>query len=62
MDLPFLGRLVVPSRFGARYAAGHVEEGGRHLVVSTGVGTSILPVRLGVVPEITILDVTGGAP
>lgn len=53
--LPFLGRLVVPSAFGERYAAGHVVEGGRHLYVSTGTGTSILPVRFRVVPEISIL-------
>lgn len=53
--LPLLGRLVVPSAFGQRYAAGHVVEGGRHLFVTTGVGTSILPVRFGVPPEIVIL-------
>jgi predicted MPP superfamily phosphohydrolase len=52
---PFLGRLVVPSEFGERYAAGHVVEGGRHLFVTTGVGTSILPVRFGVPPELALL-------
>jgi uncharacterized protein len=53
--LPFVGRLVVPSRFGQRYAAGHVVEDGRQLFVTTGVGTSILPLRLGVPPEIVVL-------
>jgi predicted MPP superfamily phosphohydrolase len=53
--LPLLGRLIVPSAFGQRYAAGHVVEGGRHLFVTTGVGTSILPVRFAVPPEIAIL-------
>jgi predicted MPP superfamily phosphohydrolase len=53
--LPGLGRLVVPSRYGERYAAGHVVEGGRHLFVSTGIGTSILPVRFRVPPEISLL-------
>ena len=43
---------VVPSRFRNRYAYGHVVEGGRHLVVSGGLGTSIMPVRFGVPPEI----------
>src|SRR5262249_46514434 len=38
--LPFLGRPVVPSRYGQRYAYGHVEEGGRHLIVSGGLGMS----------------------
>jgi Predicted phosphohydrolases len=51
VNLPFLGRLVVPSAFGERFAAGHVVENGRHLYVSTGTGTSILPVRFRVPPE-----------
>lgn len=55
VNLPLVGRLVVPSAFGERYAAGHVVEDGRHLFVTTGVGTSILPVRFGVPPEIAIL-------
>lgn len=55
--LPFVGRLVVPSEFGQKYAAGHVLEGSRHLFVTTGIGTSILPVRFGVPPEIAVLTV-----
>jgi predicted MPP superfamily phosphohydrolase len=53
--LPLFGRRVVPSRFGQRYAAGHIVENGRHLVVTTGVGTSIYPVRFGVPPEIALI-------
>lgn len=59
--LPLLGRRVVPSRFGERYAAGHVVEGGRHLFVTTGVGTSIFPVRFGVPPEIVMITLRGPA-
>lgn len=55
VNLPLLGRPVVPSKFGQRYAMGHVVEGGRHLFVSGGVGTSIIPVRFRVPPEIVIL-------
>jgi uncharacterized protein len=47
----------VPSRFGNRYAYGHIVEEGRHLVVSGGLGCSILPVRIGVPPEIVVVDV-----
>jgi predicted MPP superfamily phosphohydrolase len=47
----------VPSRYGNRFAYGHVVENGRHLVVSGGLGCSILPVRLGVPPEIVMVDV-----
>ena len=54
--LPWLGSPIVPSRFGQRFAAGHVVEGGRHLFVATGVGTSIVPVRFRVPPAVTILS------
>jgi uncharacterized protein len=49
---------MVPSRFGNRFAYGHIVEDGRHLVVSGGLGCSILPVRIGVPPEIVMIDVT----
>jgi predicted MPP superfamily phosphohydrolase len=55
--LPLVGRLVVPSRFGQRYALGHIVEGTRHLFVTTGIGTSMIPVRFGVPPEIAVLTV-----
>jgi predicted MPP superfamily phosphohydrolase len=54
--LPLLGRLVVPSEYGQRYAVGHVVEEGRHLYVTSGVGTSIAPVRFGVPPEVVLLE------
>ena len=54
--LPVLGRPIVPSRYGERYAIGHVVENSRHLFVSSGLGTSILPVRFRVPPEITLLE------
>ena len=56
---PVLGRLVVPSLYGERYAIGHVVEEGRHLFVTPGTGTSILPVRFLVPPEISIVRVVG---
>jgi predicted MPP superfamily phosphohydrolase len=57
--LPFYGPLIVPSRYGDRYAYGHVVEEGRHLVVSGGLGCTGLPVRFGVPPEIVLLEVGG---
>lgn len=56
--LPFIGRPIVPSRFGQRYAAGQIVEAGRHLFVATGVGTSIVPVRFRVPPAVTILTLS----
>ena len=56
--IPFVGPGITPSRFGARYAAGHVVEDGRHLFVTTGVGTSRLGVRFLVPPEVVSLRLT----
>ena len=47
---------VVPSQYGARFAYGWVRESGRDLVVSGGLGCSGLPIRFGVPPEITVVD------
>ncbi len=47
---------LVPSRYGNRFACGHVREGGRDIVISGGLGCSILPVRPGIPPEITVID------
>jgi MFS family permease len=47
----------VPSRYGNRYAWGRVQEGGHDLVVSGGLGTTTLPVRFGVPPEITLVEI-----
>ena len=41
-------------------AFGHVVEGRRHMFVSPGLGTSILPVRFGVPPEVTVLELHPG--
>jgi uncharacterized protein len=57
--VPLIWPLFVPSKYGARYAYGHVVEQGRHLIVSGGLGTSTIPARLGVPPE--ILHITLGA-
>jgi predicted MPP superfamily phosphohydrolase len=50
---------IVPSEFGNRFAYGHIIENGRHLIVSGGLGCSVVPVRFGVPPEITVVDLTG---
>lgn len=57
VNLPLFGRLVVPSNYGSRYAIGHVVENARHLYVTPGIGTSILPLRFRVPPEITVLTI-----
>jgi predicted MPP superfamily phosphohydrolase len=48
----------VPSRYGNRFAYGHIVEGNRNLIVSGGLGCSVLPVRIGVPPEIVMVHVS----
>lgn len=58
VNLPLLGRRVVPSDYGDKYAIGFVEEGEKRLFVTPGIGTSIFPVRFRVPPEISVLTIT----
>jgi predicted MPP superfamily phosphohydrolase len=53
--IPLLRRPMLPSRYGERYARGHVVEDGRHLYVTSGVGTSGLPIRFLAPPEVVVL-------
>ena len=52
---PFIGPVIEPSNYGQRYVRGHVIENGHDLFVTTGIGTSIIPVRFGVPTEIVLL-------
>jgi predicted MPP superfamily phosphohydrolase len=54
--VPLIWPAFVPSKYGARFAYGHVAEQGRHMIVSGGLGTSIIPARLGVPPEIVHIE------
>jgi predicted MPP superfamily phosphohydrolase len=55
VGVPVVRRPFIPSRFGERYAGGHIVEGGRHLYVTTGIGTTGWPVRLFTPPEAIVL-------
>ena len=57
---PIIGTLFEPSRVSPRYVRGHVFDNNHHLFVTTGIGTSIVPVRFGVPPEIVLLSVRSG--
>jgi uncharacterized protein len=54
---PIIGRPIVPSSYGQKYAAGHVRENDVDLFVTTGVGESVLPFRFMVPPEIAVLTI-----
>ena len=55
IQLPFLGALFTESRYGRRYACGRMEEYGHTLIVSAGLGTSIVPLRLGARPDLWLI-------
>jgi predicted MPP superfamily phosphohydrolase len=57
--IPLIWPWLVPSAYGARYAYGHIVEDHRQMIVSGGLGTSIVPLRLGVPPEIVQVEVSG---
>lgn len=52
---------VIPSVRGNDFAYGHVVRKGQHMIVSGGFGVSRIPVRLGVPPEIVLLELGSGA-
>lgn len=54
---PYFGAPIVPSTYGQKYAAGFIRETDADLFVTTGVGTSILPVRFQIPPEIAVLTI-----
>ncbi len=59
VKLPLLGRPAVgfASMYGQRYAIGTIRENGKTMFVSSGIGTSVLAVRFGVPPEISLLTI-----
>jgi len=60
--IPFIGRpALARGYYGGGFADldyGHIERGGRHLIISSGLGLSHLPVRFLVPPEIAIVTLS----
>jgi predicted MPP superfamily phosphohydrolase len=57
--LPGVGVVRNATKAPLRWSHGLVEERGQYLYVTSGIGTSGMPVRWGVPPEFAVLDVTG---
>lgn len=55
---PFVGTPVVPSLYGQRYAHGLVEGPHCRVLISSGVGMALFPVRFGMRPEIVQIELT----
>lgn len=55
--LPFIGGLIAPNQgFFPKYDAGLYTDGNTHMIVSRGIGNSIIPFRLNNRPEIILLE------
>lgn len=55
--LPIVGTPIVPSSYGQKYSFGHIKENDVDMFVTTGIGTSILPFRFMMPPEIAVLTI-----
>lgn len=56
VNLPGIGALACPSRFGRRFNHGHYAVGNTHLFVTAGIGSHFPPARIYCPPEILIVD------
>lgn len=55
IQYPWGGSPATMSRFGERYSCGRIDENGQALVVTAGLGTSVLPFRFGAVPDMWLI-------
>jgi uncharacterized protein len=55
--LPLIGALSTMSEHGDDYACGRVDENGQSLIVGAGLGTSLLPLRIGAVPDFWLIEI-----
>jgi predicted MPP superfamily phosphohydrolase len=58
LSLEFLRRGLALIRLETPYVSGWYEKSGGQLYVNRGIGTTILPIRLGARPEITVLELS----
>jgi predicted MPP superfamily phosphohydrolase len=58
--IPGLGTPIVPSRYGQKYASGLVQGPACPVYISRGIGTTILPLRFCVPPEIAVIELEVG--
>jgi uncharacterized protein len=59
LSLEFLHRGLCLIRLETPYVSGWYEKSGGQLYVNRGIGTTVLPMRLGARPEITVLELHG---
>jgi uncharacterized protein len=60
LSLEFLRRGICFARIETPYVSGWYEKSGGQLYVNRGIGTTIIPIRIGARPEITVLELVRG--
>jgi predicted MPP superfamily phosphohydrolase len=55
--LPLVGAIATMSQYGDRFACGKTVEGQKTIIVSAGLGTSLLPLRLGAEPDMWLITI-----
>ena len=58
--LPVIGAVSYVSNYGERFGCGLIRESSRRIIVTAGLGTSVLPLRLGAPPDIWFIELRGG--
>jgi hypothetical protein len=56
--IPYTPPLFVPSKFGAEFASGLVQNTNNKMIVSRGIGTTGIPIRVNCRPEIVVVEFT----
>ena len=54
--VPFFGALICPSKYGTKFCGGDYKETRNRMIVTGGLGTSILTVRFCDIPEIVVIE------
>lgn len=56
VKMPFWGAILTSSIYGTKYAEGFITDGGKKMIVTKGIGTSLLPLRFNCRPEIAVIE------
>jgi predicted MPP superfamily phosphohydrolase len=59
VNIPILSPWYERRSIGTHHIYGHIVEGGRHMIISAGLGTSIAPIRFRRPPEIVLVTLGG---
>ena len=54
--IPIFGAIICPSKYGRKFSCGDFKETQNRMIVTRGLGTSILTMRFNDIPEIVILE------